>query len=337
MMIDKSPVPVFQVGRSVSDIVAKFNGQAIVCDYKYDGMRALIHASTAASSDQQQITIFSRNCEDISAQFPDVLESVRQALASSKGISSAADFIIDAEIVAVRSRSENGQSKSQTQKSSRASCTSDVDEGGHDEAQQEPLLLPFQLLSTRHKKVLDVKSRDSLSCASKTNGVGDRSNDPSPAASKISHFFGRTRNPDEEPGKNKNQDAAGGEFGLCDVSVETAEPGQGRLGCSEPSGPTASKHNSLDVEAAPDSPKFDVCVFAFDLLMWNGRSLLESPLHERRKALQRGFGRVVCKFEFAKNVTIEVEPAVKGVTSKETGSVLGRLSPSQTTVLEYPF
>ena len=55
---------------------------------RYDGQRAQVHLIKDGS-----IKIFSRNCEDTTARFPDVIENVRKAL--KPGIQ---DLIFDSEV-----------------------------------------------------------------------------------------------------------------------------------------------------------------------------------------------------------------------------------------------
>jgi DNA ligase 1 len=72
-------------------IIAKMG--AVVAQYKYDGLRAQIH------KDGQQVTIFSRNLEDQSHMFPELIEgTLKQVRAESA--------ILDAEALAYNATSE---------------------------------------------------------------------------------------------------------------------------------------------------------------------------------------------------------------------------------------
>lgn len=62
-------------------------GEPAAIDYKYDGMRAQIHVKDG------EIKVFTRRLEDVTKQFPDVVEAVRENVESGR-------CIIDAEIVA---------------------------------------------------------------------------------------------------------------------------------------------------------------------------------------------------------------------------------------------
>jgi DNA ligase 1 len=57
-------------GQSPEDLHSRFNGKTAYAEYKYDGIRAQIHASN------EQVRIFSRNSEDITAFFPEIVSSI---------------------------------------------------------------------------------------------------------------------------------------------------------------------------------------------------------------------------------------------------------------------
>eukprot|EP00494_Astrolonche_serrata_P001497 UN01503 len=73
----------------VSDILERFKDCKFTLEYKYDGERGQIHIL-----DDGKVKLFSRNAEDNTTKFPDLVESVRSY---GKNITSA---IIDCEIVA---------------------------------------------------------------------------------------------------------------------------------------------------------------------------------------------------------------------------------------------
>ena len=50
---------------------------------------------------------------------------------------------------------------------------------------------------------------------------------------------------------------------------------------------------------------WQVCLFAFDCLYINGRSLLKEPFSERRKALYENFKEVEGRFLYAKHMTCD--------------------------------
>lgn len=61
------------------------------CEYKYDGLRGQIHYSNG------QVTIYSRNLENMTETYPDIVEIVLELVSISKNLT---DFILDSEIVA---------------------------------------------------------------------------------------------------------------------------------------------------------------------------------------------------------------------------------------------
>lgn len=72
---------------SPSEILDKMGGKALV-DYKYDGERGQIHRKG------NNISIFSRRMENITHQYPDVVEAIKEGIKSQ-------EFIIEGEIVPI--------------------------------------------------------------------------------------------------------------------------------------------------------------------------------------------------------------------------------------------
>lgn len=121
--------------KSLGEVLNRFEGKDFTCEYKYDGERAQIHfvshasdidfattvAPTAGKSDRGVSNIFSRNSEDLSKKYPDILSKLPTWI--KKGTSS---FVLDCETVAW-----------------------DI---------EKKHVLPFQQLMTRKKK--DVKAED---------------------------------------------------------------------------------------------------------------------------------------------------------------------------------
>ena len=119
--------------KSITEVLDRFEGKNFTCEYKYDGERAQIHyvakdASTqytsnpALKKDAQGISaIFSRNSEDLSKKYPDVLAKLSAWIKPE-----TKSFVLDCETVAW-----------------------DI---------VEKRLLPFQQLMTRKRK--DVKVED---------------------------------------------------------------------------------------------------------------------------------------------------------------------------------
>jgi DNA ligase-1 len=121
--------------KAITEVLDRFEGQAFTCEYKYDGERAQIHyvakdspipyksltPGAAKGVGSGLAAIFSRNSEDLSKKYPDILEKLDTWVKED-----TKSFVLDCETVAW-----------------------DV---------VEKKVLPFQQLMTRKKK--DVKSAD---------------------------------------------------------------------------------------------------------------------------------------------------------------------------------
>jgi DNA ligase 1 len=121
--------------KSITEVLDRFEGQNFTCEYKYDGERAQIHYVAEDTSEELSqampgatkavgngvASIFSRNSEDLSKKYPDILAKLNTWVKSD-----TKSFVLDCETVAW-----------------------DVD---------EKKVLPFQQLMTRKKK--DVKIED---------------------------------------------------------------------------------------------------------------------------------------------------------------------------------
>jgi len=120
--------------KSITEVLDRFEGKHFTCEYKYDGERAQIHyvahdatldfatsAPTSGKSDRGVSNIFSRNSEDLSKKYPDILAKLPTWVKET-----TKSFVLDCETV------------------------------GWDVDQQK--VLPFQTLMTRKRK--DVKVED---------------------------------------------------------------------------------------------------------------------------------------------------------------------------------
>lgn len=121
--------------KSIGEVLDRFEGKDFTCEYKYDGERAQIHyvahdaeedfaaavAPAAGKTERGISNIFSRNSEDLSKKYPDILQKLPTWV--KEGTKS---FVLDCETVAW-----------------------DV---------EKKHVLPFQQLMTRKKK--DVKAED---------------------------------------------------------------------------------------------------------------------------------------------------------------------------------
>ena len=55
--------------KSIVDVLNRFENMSFTCEFKYDGERAQIHRLGSG-----KIVIFSRNSENLSAKYPDIIE-----------------------------------------------------------------------------------------------------------------------------------------------------------------------------------------------------------------------------------------------------------------------
>jgi DNA ligase-1 len=76
--------------KGINEILQRFSGIEFTCEYKYDGMRAQIHKNLAG-----EITLFSRNSENLTPMYPDLVEVLNEHLS---GVQSC---ILDSEVVAI--------------------------------------------------------------------------------------------------------------------------------------------------------------------------------------------------------------------------------------------
>lgn len=94
--------------KSISEVLDRFEGKEFTCEYKYDGERAQIHfvahdaamelataAPAAGKSEKGVSNIFSRNSEDLSKKYPDILAKLPTWV--KEGTKS---FVLDCETVA---------------------------------------------------------------------------------------------------------------------------------------------------------------------------------------------------------------------------------------------
>lgn len=98
--------------RGVSEVLQRFEGSRFTCEWKYDGERAQIHFL-----EDGDIRIYSRNQENNTSKYPDIVSRFRSWISPSADVRSA---ILDSEAVAWDPEKKQ--------------------------------ILPFQILSTRKRK-----------------------------------------------------------------------------------------------------------------------------------------------------------------------------------------
>ncbi|KAF2788992.1 ATP-dependent DNA ligase [Melanomma pulvis-pyrius CBS 109.77] len=94
--------------KSITEVLDRFDGKDFTCEYKYDGERAQIHfvahgaamdlatkAPLAGKSDKGVSNIFSRNSEDLSKKYPDILAKLPTWIKDG-----TQSFVLDCETVA---------------------------------------------------------------------------------------------------------------------------------------------------------------------------------------------------------------------------------------------
>ncbi|KAJ5084106.1 hypothetical protein NUU61_008685 [Penicillium alfredii] len=94
--------------KSITEVLDRFEGKEFTCEYKYDGERAQIHyvapefihkypesTATLQKDSKGLSAIFSRNSEDLSRKYPDVLEKLNGWIKSDVD-----SFVLDCETVA---------------------------------------------------------------------------------------------------------------------------------------------------------------------------------------------------------------------------------------------
>ena len=76
--------------KGISEVLDRFADQTFTCEYKYDGERGQIHRT-----EEGVLKIFSRNSEDNTSKYPDVLTIIPEVMKES-----VTSFVLDAEVVA---------------------------------------------------------------------------------------------------------------------------------------------------------------------------------------------------------------------------------------------
>lgn len=112
--------------RSIQEIFSRFEGKKFTCEYKYDGLRGQIHFYKCAETGRRKIEMFSRNLENMTEMYEDLVAPLEQWAQ----VNELESFIIDSEIMAFDTQS--GQ------------------------------ILPFQALSTRARTKENISKKEQV-------------------------------------------------------------------------------------------------------------------------------------------------------------------------------
>ncbi|KAJ7357351.1 hypothetical protein DFH08DRAFT_772082 [Mycena albidolilacea] len=77
--------------KAIGEVLDRFENKRFTCEYKYDGERAQVHRLEDGT-----VGVFSRNSEDMSKKYPDLMEQLPRCIKPS-----TTSFVLDAEAVAI--------------------------------------------------------------------------------------------------------------------------------------------------------------------------------------------------------------------------------------------
>ncbi|KAK7064244.1 DNA ligase [Favolaschia claudopus] len=77
--------------KAIGEVLDRFENKRFTCEYKYDGERAQVHRLPDGT-----VGVFSRNSEDMSKKYPDLMEQLPRCIKES-----TESFVLDAEAVAI--------------------------------------------------------------------------------------------------------------------------------------------------------------------------------------------------------------------------------------------
>jgi len=115
--------------KGVNIVLKRFENIRFTCEYKYDGFRGQIHYYTKKGQSAPTVAIYSRNLENMTIAYPDVVEFLEKHIAT---LDNCDDFILDAELVAYDTVNDK--------------------------------ILPFQLLTQRSRKIVTTKDLQTIVC-----------------------------------------------------------------------------------------------------------------------------------------------------------------------------
>ncbi len=74
--------------RGIADILNRFEGKQLTCEFKYDGLRGQVHYN------EGNIEIFSRNLENLTAAYVDIIHEINKNIEAIKK-ADLKSFILD--------------------------------------------------------------------------------------------------------------------------------------------------------------------------------------------------------------------------------------------------
>ncbi|TPP64964.1 DNA ligase [Fasciola gigantica] len=126
--------------RGVTDVLKRFDECDFTCEYKYDGERAQIHVLSAGV-----IHVYSRNQEDNTTKYPDIVNSLMPRVISSSKLNLRIQKLLEGGTNLSESTDPDAMSCASVE-----SCILDSEVVAWD--RQAGQILPFQVLSTRKRK-----------------------------------------------------------------------------------------------------------------------------------------------------------------------------------------
>jgi DNA ligase-1 len=84
--------------KGIQIIFKRFENISFTCEYKYDGFRGQVHFWKDKETQEPKVTIYSRNLENMTVAYPDVVEFLIAYVEDN--CSHVSDFILDAELIA---------------------------------------------------------------------------------------------------------------------------------------------------------------------------------------------------------------------------------------------
>ncbi|KAL9231305.1 hypothetical protein vseg_006547 [Gypsophila vaccaria] len=141
-----------KITNGVVQALEQFQNRAFTCEYKYDGQRAQIH-----KLDDGSVRIFSRNGDETTKRFPDVVHIIQESCKPS-----AVSFILDTEVVGIDRK--NGHKFLSFQELSARERGSKVSLVTVDKIKVDICIIVFDVMFVNGEKLLDYPLRKRRRC-----------------------------------------------------------------------------------------------------------------------------------------------------------------------------